>query len=576
MENLCQWDKPLFFLFSDNVEVLVYYSHFTSLFAALIFGIWFYNKSDKSNIFKYLLGSLIIFCLWVLFDMALFATDKPQEVMFFWSLLTLLEPLIYAGFFYVMWTYLTEKDIKIEQKFYILLSFLPIIILLSTNSNLTGFDMTNCDRDALEGPLVTYAYILESVYIILTLIFATVYYKKSDKDKKINIIAISTSILLFFSFFSIGNILGTYSVIEWRYTQYGLMSLPLSIVVFLLFMMKSQFANLKISRSLILVAIMWFTVFSLIFMDLNSFVRVLVFILLSIVTIISIIFVKIVKGDNEKNEQILKLNNELKDLNIHLEDRVKEQTKEVANAYEVEKKARINLEKLDKEKDQFMVITQHQLRTPLTAFKWGLEMLLNGEFGAITHAQEDYFKEAKNNNERLIDIANKMVESNDANKIEKVVMHADFENVFSKAYLDLKIYIQKKKIDLKVDDTFDNNKKLEISEEKLYQIIYNLVDNAIKYSKVEGVIENKIYQENNNLVFVIRDYGIGIPQSEVGSLFKRFFRAKNAINSHPDGSGLGLFISKTIIDQVKGSIECESEGVDKGTTFTIKIPLISN
>jgi signal transduction histidine kinase len=110
-------------------------------------------------------------------------------------------------------------------------------------------------------------------------------------------------------------------------------------------------------------------------------------------------------------------------------------------------------------------------------------------------------------------------------------------------------------------------------QEYLKRAIYNLIENAIKYSNnIDLPIEIRVFEENNFLLFEIKDYGIGIPETELPFIFERFYRVDKSRNSTIPGNGLGLAIVKEIIEEHKGSITVNStEG--KGSIFTISIPI---
>ncbi|TAK58041.1 HAMP domain-containing histidine kinase, partial [Patescibacteria group bacterium] len=267
-----------------------------------------------------------------------------------------------------------------------------------------------------------------------------------------------------------------------------------------------------------------------------------------------------------------KLNAQLENLNTHLEDKVKEQTRELLGAYEIEKKARIELQRISEEKDRFIMITQHELRTPLTAIKWGMETMLSGGFGDITQAQMDYGNSAKESADRLIKVVNKMSNSNEKKLYSATgsVEQSFFAPVLERVLSAFELYREEKKIEIRKDIRIGREVALKISSEKLYQIISNLLDNSLKYTPVEGKITLSLYGEDEKTVTMkISDNGIGIPSESKDMLFSKFYRATNAMAMHPNGSGLGLCIIKSLVEQTGGKISVVSEGEGKGTTVTI-------
>jgi hypothetical protein len=183
--ELCQWDKSSFLIFSNNVFApFLYYSHFFAIIPSLIIGLTIFLKDKKSLINNILFIIVILFSSWVFFDLILWATEKPEYTMFFWSAIILVELFIYAFCVYLISVFINKTDISLKNKLGIFLPLLPIIILLPTQFLLTGFDLTNCDRAAIQGPISTYyVYGVEIIYVLWILIFA---FKKSLKAKTVD------------------------------------------------------------------------------------------------------------------------------------------------------------------------------------------------------------------------------------------------------------------------------------------------------------------------------------------------------------------------------------------------------
>lgn len=571
--QFCQWEPVRALVFSENVpDALVYYAHFTPFVAGIAYAVWFYIKSKGSTPAKILAVALGAFCFWNFSDMVLFATDRPEYVMFFWSLLSLFEPLIYTGLFFFFYTYALKRPVPFKALEATFLAFVPILILLGTAYNLQSFDLSSCDRDAIEGGLIKYVYLLDIIFasgIVVTAVYA---YRKMDTLMRPKIVTVGVALACFMAVFGLGNLIGSYTELQWRFAQYGLLGLPLFILIILFVSTRIKLFAGQTIRPLLLVAIMWFTVFSLLFADLSSFTRILVAVLLILVSMSSYVFVKAVREDSKKSQEIKKLNAQLGNLNTHLEDKVKEQTRELLGAYEIEKKARIELQRISEEKDRFIMITQHELRTPLTAIKWGMETLLSGGFGEITQAQADYGTSAKESTDRLIKVVNKMANSNEKNLYSATgsVEQSFFAPVLERVLSAFELYREEKKIEIKKDIRVSRDVALKISSEKLYQIVSNLIDNSLKYTPVEGKITVALYSEDAKTVTMkVSDNGIGIPPEAKEMLFSKFYRANNAMAMHPNGSGLGLCIIKSLVEQTGGKIDVTSDGEGRGTTITI-------
>lgn len=241
---------------------------------------------------------------------------------------------------------------------------------------------------------------------------------------------------------------------------------------------------------------------------------------------------------------------------------------------------RAALEKHHKEidhiKSQFINVVSHQLRTPLNSIRWNLEVLLGGDIGSFKKDQEKFLKTVYLNNQNIINIISDLFLALEIEETEiglkKEVM--DIEALLSSIAEGFKNSLAIKRIKLEVD-------KLKIGKiinvdgdkDKLAQVFSRLIDNAVKYSKEDSKITIKIEKIDNSARVSFIDSGIGIPAGEQSALFSKFFRASNAAVMHPNASGLGLFISKKIIEAHNGKIWFVStEG--KGTTFFVSLPAV--
>lgn len=230
------------------------------------------------------------------------------------------------------------------------------------------------------------------------------------------------------------------------------------------------------------------------------------------------------------------------------------------------------LAQANKMKTEFVSIASHQLRTPLSAMRWSLNLLNDGR----VQKPEDlatYLTLVKENNERMIKLVNDLL---DVSRIE--MGRIPF------APRQTNLYILVEKI-VKNTEPFARANNVEISmeapstlpnvntdTEKIAMVIQNLVDNAIKYINRKG--EVKIIMENDakEVKVAIKDNGVGIPAAQQKHIFQKFFRSDNAMKHQTVGTGLGLFIAKSIVEESKGKIWFESEE-GKGTTFFFTLPI---
>ena len=231
---------------------------------------------------------------------------------------------------------------------------------------------------------------------------------------------------------------------------------------------------------------------------------------------------------------------------------------------------------VDKMKTEFVSVASHQLRTPLTAIRWYVEEIYNEEIGQINKDQKDYLKQVLDSNERMIRLVNDLlnvsrlesgritiepIPTDLAKLIEGVVTESD---IMAKARNCKLIFIKpKEKLPL-----------IKIDPSLIRQVINNLVSNAVKYSKTGGTkcqVRVELAKKGKNAMISVEDNGIGIPKNLQHRVFEKFFRADNAIKLETQGTGLGLYISKTIIEASGGQIKFKSS--QEGTTLTFTLPL---
>jgi signal transduction histidine kinase len=237
-----------------------------------------------------------------------------------------------------------------------------------------------------------------------------------------------------------------------------------------------------------------------------------------------------------------------------------------------ETRAREASENANEVKDEFLSMASHQLRTPLTSIKGYLSMILEGDVGKISADQRHLLTEvyqSSNNMVRLVgDLLN--VSRIQAGKfvIEKVPV--DLAQIVQEeaSIMANNVLAQGFKIDVRIGN---GDYKTNIDDLKVRQIINNLIDNALHYSKQDGHINVRLKRQGGKMVFSVTDQGIGVPKEMLPKLFTKFIRAGNARRQRPDGTGIGLFLVKKVAKAHGGDVFVESvEG--KGSTFGFWLP----
>jgi signal transduction histidine kinase len=263
----------------------------------------------------------------------------------------------------------------------------------------------------------------------------------------------------------------------------------------------------------------------------------------------------------ERTEELRLKSEELILKNMALEKREEELTATNARLLE-----------LDKIKTEFISVAAHQLRTPLAAVKWTLSLLIDEGGDNLTFEQRSLLLKGNESNERIIKLVNQMlvVTRIDSGKMQYSYSLIHIEHLISSVLLDFAGQAHVRKINL----TFDQQGELpyvNVDAEKMRAVIQNLLENALNYTKDGGAVSISARREGEYVRVAVSDNGIGIPDIQKPAIFNKFFRANNALKVRTDGSGLGLFVARSIIERHAGLIGFESkEGV--GTTFYFTIP----
>ena len=228
---------------------------------------------------------------------------------------------------------------------------------------------------------------------------------------------------------------------------------------------------------------------------------------------------------------------------------------------------------LDKMKSEFISIAAHQLRTPLSAIKWSIKLILDEDEGKINEGQKTLLAKGYASNERVINLVNDML---NVSRIEEgrfgySFAHEDIANALKVVLGTLENEINERKIQVSIKKP-DNLALVLMDKQKIILVLQNLLENAVKYTPEKGKIDVTIEQGKNHLHVYIKDNGVGIPKEDKKKMFSKFFRAGNVIRMQTEGSGLGLFICKNVIETHGGRIKFTSEE-GKGTEFSFTLPI---
>lgn len=251
---------------------------------------------------------------------------------------------------------------------------------------------------------------------------------------------------------------------------------------------------------------------------------------------------------------------EIQKFNVTLQGRVEDATRKLRTTND-------KLKKLDETKDEFISMASHQLRTPLTSIKGYLSMVLEGDAGKLNSQQEEMLKQSYMSSQRMVNLIADLLNLSRLNTGKFVIdpSPTDLRMIVDQEVGQLRETAKAKGLTLNwvAPKMFT---VLPLDDGKIHQVVMNFIDNAIYYTPPGGSIDVTLVETPTAVEFRVKDNGIGVPRSVQHHLFTKFYRAENARQARPDGTGLGIFMAKKVIAAQGGSILFESkEG--KGSTF---------
>ena len=538
--EMCEWDPARFLVFSDNVfGTLIYYSHFLPLVLSLVVGFFVLIQNRKVLTNQLLFLITFLFSVWAFFDLILWATEKNEYTVFFWSVMILIEPFIYALSFYFVNVFVSKTDVSLKKKFAIFLPLLPIIILLPTKFVLQGFDLTNCYREAVEGFIaIYYVYFIEIVYTFWILDFAFRKYRQAEREMRKQIVLITIGVILFLISFVSGNIVGSLTE-DWNLAQVGLFSMPIFVVFLAYMIVKFKTFNIKLIGTQMLIFALGFLVLGMIFIRTIQNVRIVAVATLLLIAVVGYLLIRGVKREVKQREELARLNLELEDL--------------------------------IKQRENLVHLVTHKVKGSFTRSKYIFAEMLDGTFGEIS-------PEIKKRAEQGLESDNMGIETVDlvlsvANMQKGVVKYdmkeIDLKEIIFKTISEKKITVEAKGLKMETEikpDTYH------VSGDAFWlkEVINNLIENSLKYTK-EGTITVGLEKTSGKVKFYVKDTGIGITEEDKKNLFTEGGRGKDSVKVNVDSTGYGLYSVKLIVDAHKGRVWAESEGMGKGSQFYVEL-----
>ena len=555
---ICSWyEAPIYLFFAPDLPELLYYSHLPAIITALIVGLFVFLNNRESLLNRVLFLIALSFTGWALINLISWTNVDTRILLFTWTFFGVLQALISILSIYFIYVFLTNRPPTIYTKLILLILILPVLLLATTNINVGGFNLDNCDAFDYEGvAFLTYYSFLGVIAILWIAILLISHFRKATIKKRKQIIlmgiGIESFLFLFFAMVylgSIGTIADYYENSNMEF--YGMFGMTFFMVMMGILIVRFKTFNVGAHASQALVVALLVLVASQF-----TYVKTTTSIILTSVTLIltaiaGLIIVRSVKKEIAQREEIEKLAEKLR-------------------------RANKRLRKLDQMKSEFVSIASHQLRSPLTSIRGYASMLLEGSYGKLNQKAREAIQRIADSSQYMatsvedylnvsrIESGNMKYEMMDFNLKEEAEHVAD----------DKRQEAVKKGLLLTFKSDLDTHGIVNADIGKTRQILHNLVNNALKYTP-RGTVTVFVHDDKKKKkIYVdVIDSGIGMKKEELEDIFGKFERAHNANQTNVTGTGLGLFVARKMARAMGGEITAYSDGVGHGSTFRLEMPL---
>lgn len=526
-----------------------YYTHLITLSLILYFSLsawWYANDRAKPSARIFLAFSLTLGA-WLVGSLITWVASDYGTISFFWSLLDFVNVIFFAIGTLFVFKISGLRFNEAGTTFALFVLSIPAFWITGTGQSVTGFYQPACEAYG-ESWLQGYKFIVEGIYVLCVLAFAKMGFSRAQsRERRAEILLTALPIATFFLIFEAtefySSTTGVYEV-----NLYALFAAPIlfaPVVYSMLRYQMARFATVGI-RLLAIVAVgLVGAQFFFIRTQANYIINSVAFLL------VGGFAVAIVK--NVRREALLRERAETLSKNL-----------EVAN---------LRLLELDKQKTEFVSLASHQLRGPITAIKGYASMLNEGDYGQLPVAAAEILgRMQKSAHDMAVLIGDYLdVTRIELGKVKYQPERFSVRDLLAEVEKEILPNVPKGKVTLTIDEGADP-RFVFADRNKVKQVIGNLLDNAIKYTP-EGAVTATLTRRDGYARIEIKDNGVGINKSSLPHLFQKFSRAQNASKTNIKGTGLGLYIAKTIADHHRGHLTVTSGGEGKGSTFVFELPL---
>ncbi len=538
----CEWDTARFLIFSDNGIPLLYYSHLTSvaIFIGLFLLTFLKLKPWPKGAFRLMIISYVI---WLLGDLVLWGNERMDHVMFFWTIVNLVEPIIFAAAYIHFVSFTDQRKSTNKEKILIFILLIPTAIMAPLGLSTIGFDYTNCDRNVVEGIAAYYNYFLEAIFIVLILVHAAKKFilLKEHRHQIYRLVWATGSLAILLTSFLFANFFGTYFV-AYEISQLGHVAVPIFAALLAYITVRFDTLESRILLIDVLTSSLIILIFSLLFIRNEDAQTVVVLVSLALSIPMAYTLMSGIRKEVHSRQRIEQLAGDLRRAN---------------------------------EGQQNLIhIINHQIKGYLAkARNIFSELLDDPSYGPIPDASKPMLEEGFKSLTEGVDFVKDFL---DASNIEKgsyafSVVPIDFREMVKETAEKQKTLAEERKLsyEVKIEDGDYNTKGDKL---QLGQAVKNLIDNSLRYT-LEGGVSINLSRKDDKILLSVKDTGVGISEELKPKLFTQGGRDKNSIKININSTGFGLSFVKSVVEAHKGRVWAESEGVNKGSTFYMELPV---
>lgn len=505
---------------------------------------WWVVKSNSTRAMKRWFVLMTVFMLlWVNFAYFGLNANKSKEALVWYRLNYAAVSLFLPSFFYFYVVHFLKRHKWVESlsKIVLVVAILFFIISILSDYVVSGIIVREWGMEIEFGPLGLFFNLFAAVVAVLVVYFSVAEYASSSHDIKRKLRYFLSGVLIFIFAnltFNVGSQVFFQSV---KYQIFGDFSAIFLLCFTAYAIIRYELFDIKVVATEALTIIMWVILFSKLFVsqskeqyivDLSVFVLTVVF---------GIMLIRSVTREVQQRKKLEELNNKLKEL--------------------------------DKQKDEFVSMAAHELRSPMTAIKGYLSMVMEGDTGDIPEKARGFLADANAINDRLVRLVNNMLNVSriEEGRLVYQIEDVNLSQVVNTAFAQFRPEAERKGLKFTVEIPQDLRDLVTVDPDRIQEVVGNMVSNAIKYTN-EGLVTIRLSQPSPSIVRVeIIDTGPGISKEEITKLFRKFYRAESSVGKTV-GTGLGLYMSKLLVEKFGGKIGVESE-VGKGSNFWFELPL---